>query len=291
MTVMRASMHPASAPTRRRFSPRPFLRLRYIVLSAVAIVVVYPLVFTFLASFMTAEEAGRYPPPLVPGSLYVGNFRKALELAPIPRFLWNSFIMAGAVTIGQLVTCSMAAYAFAFVRFRAKAMLFAAFLSTMMIPWEVTIIPNYVTIKTLGWMDSYPGLIVPFVASAFGVFLLRQFFLQLPGELFEAARIDGCGHVRAFFRLVLPLGRPALATLAVYTFLTTWNSYLWPLLVTNRKEMRTVQIGVTMLQWEEMMSWNLVLAGVSMVLLPSLLLLVFGLKQLVRGMTAGAVKG
>ena len=137
----------------------------------------------------------------------------------------------------------------------------------------------------------FSRLIVPFLASAFGVFLLRQLFMQLPAELFEAARIDGCGHARIFLQLVLPLACPALATLGVYAFLNTWNSYLWPLLVTNGKEMRTVQIGITMLQWEESMSWNLVLAGVSLVLLPSLLLLVFGLRQLVRGITAGAVKG
>ena len=274
-----------------RYKLRPMAWLRYAVLFLFSLLVIYPLLFTFLASFMTAEEAGRYPPPLYPGSLYLGNFKAALELVPIPVFLWNSFVMASVVMIGQLITCSMAAYAFVFVKFRGKAFLFAAFLSTMMIPWEVTIIPNYLTIKSLGWMDSFQGLTVPFLASAFGVFLLRQLFLQLPKELFEAARIDGCGHVRSYIRLVLPLGRPALATLGVYTFLTTWNSYLWPLLVTNKPGMRTVQIGVSMLQWEEMMSWNLVLAGVTMVLLPSLLLLAFGLKQLVRGITAGALKG
>lgn len=274
-----------------RIKLEPLNWLRYVFLMIIAFLVLYPVLYTFIASLMTAEEAGRYPPPLLPEGLYMGNFRNALELAPIPRFLLNSFIMASAVTIGQLITCSMAAYAFAFMRFRGKVFLFAACLSTMMIPWEVTMIPNYLTIKALNWTDSFPGLIVPFLASAFGVFLLRQLFMQLPTELFEAARIDGCGHARIFVQLVLPLGRPALATLGVYVFLNTWNSYLWPLLVTNGKQMRTVQIGITMLQWEESMSWNLVLAGVSMVLLPSLLLLAFGLKQLVRGITAGAVKG
>ncbi|WP_274364041.1 carbohydrate ABC transporter permease [Paenibacillus thermotolerans] len=256
-----------------------------------AVLVLYPIAFTFLAGFMTAEEAGRFPPALFPESFYTGNFVSAMQLVPIPTFIMNSFIISGAVMLGQLITCSMAAYAFAFVRFRGKSFLFAAFLSTMMIPWEVTVIPNYLTIKGWGWMDSYQGLIVPFLASAFGVFLLRQSFLQLPRELFEAARIDGCGHVWTFVRLVLPLSRPAIATLGVYVFINTWNMYLWPLLITNREQMRTVQIGVSMLQWEEMMAWNLVLAGVTIVLLPSLLLLLFGLKQLVRGITAGAVKG
>lgn len=260
-------------------------------LTIVAFLVLYPVLYTFIASLMTAEEAGRYPPPLLPESFYLGNFWTALQLAPIPRFLLNSFVMASAVTIGQLITCSMAAYAFAFMKFRGKALLFTVCLSTMMIPWEVTMIPNYLTIKALNWTDSFPGLIVPFLASAFGIFLLRQLFMQLPAELIEAARIDGCGHARIYLQIVLPLGRPALATLGVYTFLNTWNSYLWPLLVTNSKHMRTVQIGITMLQWEESMSWNLVLAGVSMVLLPSLLILIIGLKQLVRGITAGAVKG
>lgn len=140
-------------------------------------------------------------------------------------------------------------------------------------------------------MDTYQGLVVPFMAGAFGVFLLRQFFLQLPHELFDAARIDGCGHLRNFFSIVLPLSRPALATLAVYVFLTHWNHYLWPLLITNSPSMRTVQIGVAMLQFAEVMSWNLILAGVTLVLLPSFILLALGVKQLVRGITAGAVKG
>lgn len=275
----------------RRLRMQPAEWSRYLVLIITAGFVLYPLIYAFTVSLMTAEEAGRFPPPLWPESFYLGNYARALELAPIPRFLLNSFIMASAVTLGQLITCSMAAYAFAFVQFRGRFVLFTLILSTMMIPWEVTMIPNYLTIKSLQWMDSFLGLTVPFLASAFGVFLLRQLFLQLPKELIEAARIDGCGHGRIFLQLVLPLGRPALATLGVYTFLNTWNSYLWPLLVTNNKNMRTVQIGITMLQWEESMSWNLVLAGMCIVLLPSLIMLVLGLKQLVQGITAGAVKG
>ncbi|GIP40546.1 ABC transporter permease [Paenibacillus sp. J31TS4] len=265
--------------------------LQYAVLAALAVTVLYPVVYAFLTAFMTQQEAMSYPPALVPKEWSLGNFLAVLQAVPIARFMGNSLLISAAITLGQLLLGSLSAYAFANIRMAGKAFWFALFLSTMMIPWEVTMIPNYLTIRSWGWLDTYPGMIVPFLASAFGTFLLRQFFLQLPGELFEAARIDGCGHWRCYLLIVLPLARPALATLAVYSFLHAWNQYMWPLLVTNSPEMRTVQIGVSMLQSEEFTSWNTVLAGVALILLPSLLLLVLGLKQLVRGMTAGAVKG
>lgn len=265
--------------------------LIYLVLGLLSLFILYPLLYTFLSVFMTPEEAGQYPPKLVPSSLYLGSLETVISLIPVGRFIWNSLIISTIVMLGQLVTASLAAYAFAFIRFRGKALWFTVFLSTMMIPWEVTMIPNFLLIRSWNWLDTYPGLVVPFLASAFGMFLLRQFYLQLPKELFEAARIDGCGHFRYFASVVLPLSRPGLATLAVYVFLNTWNMYLWPLLITNTPDMRTVQIGVSMLQFEEFTAWNLVLAGVALVLLPSLVLIVLGLKQLVRGLTAGAVKG
>lgn len=265
--------------------------LIYLVLGLLSLFILYPLLYTFLSVLMTPEEASQYPPKLIPSSLYVGSLETVIGLIPVGRFIGNSLIISTIVMLGQLVTASLAAYAFAFIRFRGKALWFAVFLSTMMIPWEVTMIPNFLLIRSWNWLDTYPGLVVPFLASAFGMFLLRQFYLQLPKELFEAARIDGCGHFRYFASVVLPLSRPGLATLAVYAFLNTWNMYLWPLLITNTPEMRTVQIGVSMLQFEEFTAWNLVLAGVALVLLPSLVLIVLGLKQLVRGLTAGAVKG
>ncbi|CAM3602780.1 carbohydrate ABC transporter permease [Marinicrinis lubricantis] len=263
----------------------------YFILIVMALIVLYPIIYVFLSSFMTPEEAALYPPKLWPGSMYFGNISDVVDTVPIAAFIMNSFIVSTIVMAGQLITASMAAYAFTYISFVGRNVWFAIFLSTMMVPWEVTIIPNYLTVRAWGWTDSYQGLTVPFFAAAFGVFLLRQYFMQIPKELFEAARMDGCGHARSFLWIVLPLARPALATLAVYVFLNTWNSYLWPLLITNSETMRTVQIGISMLQWEEFMSWNLVLAGVALILLPSLLLLLLGLKQLVRGITAGAVKG
>jgi ABC-type glycerol-3-phosphate transport system permease component len=265
--------------------------LLYVLLTILAAIMIYPIIYTYAAAFMTPAEANSYPPAFFPKSLYLGSFLTVLHLVPIQKFISNSVLVSVIIMIGQLITASMAAYAFALISFKGKNLVFAIFMATMMIPWEVTIIPNYLTVKQLGWLDSYQGMTIPFLASAFGTFLLRQFFLQLPGELFEAARMDGCGHIRTFVQIVLPLSRPALATLAVYSFLSAWNMYLWPLLITNSEGMRTVQIGIAMLQFEEFTVWSLVLAGVALVLLPSLLLLALGLKQLVRGLTAGAVKG
>jgi ABC-type glycerol-3-phosphate transport system permease component len=263
----------------------------YLLLILCSVFILYPIFYTFSSTFMTSDEANAYPPHFLPHSLYMGSILEVLKLIPIQQFITNSFIVSTVVMIGQIITASLAAYAFAFITFKGKKLIFAVFIATMMIPWEVTIIPNYLTMKQWGWLDSYQGLTLPFFATAFGTFLLRQFFLQLPREMFEASRMDGCGHIRSFMQLVLPLSRPALATLGVYSFLSTWNMYFWPLLMTNSVKMRTVQIGISMLQFEEFTVWTLVLAGVSLVLLPSLILLILGIKQLVRGLTAGAVKG
>lgn len=265
--------------------------LVYVVLTILAVLVLYPVIYTFFMAVMTPEQATSYPPYIVPHSFDLANFKQAFDIVPIGAFIGNTFLVSGVVMIGQLITASMAAYAFAKMEFKGKALMFSLFVATMMIPWEVTMIPNYLIIRNLNWLDSYQGLIVPFLATAFGTFMLRQFFLQLPKELFEAARVDGCGHVRYFLFHILPLSRPALGTLAVYSFLNMYNAYLWPLLITNTDKMRTVQIGISMLQFQESPSWNLVFAGITIVILPSLLLLIFGLKQLVRGMAAGALKG
>ncbi|AOZ91017.1 carbohydrate ABC transporter permease [Paenibacillus crassostreae] len=263
----------------------------YLALAIASCLILFPLLYTLSSSFMTSGESAIYPPRFIPSELRWDNYLEVLQTIPVIRFISNSFVVSTFIMLGQIVTASTAAYAFAFLRFPGKTFLFALFLATMMIPWEVTMIPNYLTVKDWNLLDSYTGLILPFLASAFGTFLLRQAYLQLPSELFEAARIDGCGHFRIFLSLVIPLTTPAIATLGVYTFLNHWNNYLWPLLITNKEEMRTVQIGISMLQFEEMTSWNLVLAGVVTVLIPSLLLLILGLKPLVKGITAGALKG
>jgi sn-glycerol 3-phosphate transport system permease protein len=265
--------------------------LLYALLSVAALVILFPLLYALTASFMTQDEIARYPPKFLPSGLDFGNYRAVLQRLPIPRYILNSFIVAASVMIAQLVTASLAAYAFAVREFRGRTVLFMLFLATLMIPFEVTLIPNYQTIATWGWKDSYLGLIAPFVATGFGTFLLRQFFLSIPTELHDAATLDGCGSLRYLLTIVIPLSRPALGTLAVYSFLQTWNQYLWPLLVTDSRNMRTTQIGLNFLRNEESLSYNLIMAGVVLVLIPTIALLVVGQRQLIRGLTAGSVKG
>lgn len=278
---------------KRSFSTSHFLShsLQYLVLIVAGLVVIYPIWSAFNISMMTITEIGDYPPRFYPSAFRLENLQRALEQAPLMRYLANSVIQSLLVMLGQLVTACLAAYAFAFINFKWRNFFFLVFLSTMMIPWEATIIPNYLTVKQLGWTDTYQGLAVPFMATGFGTFLLRQFFLKIPHELQDAATIDGCNSFRFLLTIVLPLARPALGTLAVYSFLQTYNQYLWPLLITNDPNMRTVQIGIALLQEEERLMINTVMAGVSMILLPTLTLFVVSNRQLIRGLTAGAVKG
>lgn len=265
--------------------------LTYLLLIGVAVLVLFPLWSAFTISMLNDAEVASYPPRLAPSSLHLTNFVRAMEQAPLLRYLFNSIAQSSIVMVGQLVTASLAAFAFAFIDFKGRNVVFLIFLSTMMIPWEATIIPNYLTIQSVGWTDTFQGLSVPFLATAFGTFLLRQFFLTIPRELRDAATIDGCGSLRFLVTIVLPLARPALGTLAVYSFLQTYNQYLWPLLVTNNQNMRTVQIGIALLQDEERFMFNIVMAGVVLILLPTFTLFIVGNRQLIRGLTAGAVKG
>ena len=275
---------------RRAIGRRIRVVLSYAVLTAAAAMVVFPLYYAVATSLLSPVEASSYPPRLVPLQPRFQNFAQAMRQAPLARYLFNSVVQSSLVTVGQLATASLAAFAFAFLTFRGRHVLFLVFLSTMMIPWEATIIPNYLLVRSIGWSDSFAGLTVPFMATAFGTFLLRQFFLSIPRDLYDAATIDGCGNFRFLTTIALPLARPALGTLAVYSFLQTYNQYLWPLLITSNPAMRTVQIGIAVLRDEERFALNIVMAGVVIVLLPTFLLFMLGNRQLIRGLTAGAFK-
>jgi len=263
----------------------------YALLLASAAVILFPLYMTVVDSLQPVTKLLTYPPDFWPGSPQWSNYRAAFTDIPMPRYMLNSLIMASVITLGQIATSILAAYAFSFLRFPGRTIIFFIFLSTMMVPWEASIIPNFQIIQRLNWLDTYQGLTVPFLATAFGTFLLRQQFMTLPAELKDAADIDGYGNLRFLFFVVIPLSRAAVATLAVFSFLQSWNQYLWPLLITNDPHMRTVQIGIASLQDQEVQRTNVVLAGTVIALLPMLFLVVAFQRFLVRGLTAGAVKG
>jgi ABC-type glycerol-3-phosphate transport system permease component len=263
----------------------------YTLLILASIILLSPLFFALSLALQGATAA----PSLIPRDftqLDWGVFAAVFEQQPIiARWIVNSFIQASGVTIGVLITSSLLAYALSYLNFPGKAVLLFFALGSLMIPFEATLIPNYLFISRIGWKDSYQGLIVPFLASGFGIFLLRQYFMTLPRELYDAAVVDGCGRLRYLWSILLPLSRPALATLAVYTFLTTWNQFYWPLLVTNSNEWRTTQVGITIFRNFEYAVFNIQMAATLIVMLPTLILLILGQRQLVRGLTAGALKG
>ena len=236
----------------------------------ILLIILVPLLYTLSISVMPASEI--YKNKLIPSSINLSNYVKAFT-DPSYSFLTyirNSFITATAVMLSQMITCSMAAFAFAFLDFKGKKVLFLCILATMMVPGEATIIANYLTVSRWGWLDSFYALIVPYMTSAMGIFLLRQNYLSYPKELQEASKLDGCSNWRFLISIVVPLSRPALGALGAYVFLNTWNQYMWPLLTTNSDSYRTVQIGISMLYDIDAESLGLMMAGVVIVIVPSL---------------------
>jgi sn-glycerol 3-phosphate transport system permease protein len=262
----------------------------YGALTLAAVAVLFPLLFCL----SVAIQGDTVSPTVLPNwarldpTVFVQVFAKEPLMA---RWILNSWVVSLTVTAGQLVVAILAAYPLALFRFRGRTFFFFVFLASLMIPWESTILPNYLTMAQWGWKDSYQALIVPFLASGFGIFLLRQAFLVVPGELQEAAVLEGCGRWRFLWTILVPLTRPALATLAIWAFLNTWNQYYWPLLVVDHPEWRTTQVGITAFRSTEIASFNLPMAATLIVLAPTVIVLFAGQKQLVEGLTAGAVKG
>jgi sn-glycerol 3-phosphate transport system permease protein len=265
----------------------------YAVLGLAAIPVLFPVYYAFVGAVMGPGDLASYPPALVPHALHWQNLTDVFRSVPLGRFYVNSAVQTGAITIAQVVTSVLAGYAFAFLRMPAKRATFGLFLATLMVPAEAIIIPNYLAISGWGLSSgglTYLGLILPFLASAFGTFLLRQAFLQFPTELRDAAVIDGCGHLRLLWRVIVPLSKPSIAAVGVYVFLSAWNQYFWPLILIRDSEFQTLQIGIAQLNNAEAAQPGLVLAGVALSLLPTLAVVIFGQRYIVRGLTAGALR-
>lgn len=218
------------------------------------------------------------------------NFIKAWRAAPFARYFFNTVFTAVMVTVGQVLTCALAAYAFARMKFRFKEPIFLILLGTMMIPHEVILIPDYVIISKLGWMNTYSALIVPFLGAVFGTYFMRQHFETLPQDLFDAAAIDGCGRMRTLFQLVLPLSRTVILTMSLFTFIMTWNSLLWPLVMTNTPEMRPLQVGLAVFNQESGTDWELLMSASTFSILPLLIIFFLAQRQFIEGITRSGMK-
>ncbi|MBI5956819.1 MAG: carbohydrate ABC transporter permease [Chloroflexi bacterium] len=264
--------------------------LVYGVLLLAALAVLLPYLWMLSASLKPEEEIFTREIQLIPRTVNWDNYLQVWEKYPLARWLLNSIVVAAAETLSIVVTSVLAGYAFARLRFWGRDVLFYMFLGTIMIPAQVTLIPSFLIIKQFGWINTYQGLIMPHVAAAFGVFLMRQFFLSFPSELEDAARIDGCGWGRILVQIVLPLTLPAVSSLAIIAFTFSWNNFLWPLVVINSKEMLTIQLGLASLKGE-VIAWGLLMAATMISALPILVVYLSFQRYFVKGIAMTGLKG
>ncbi len=290
MTATTEVRRPASAhrPQRRR-QRWHWPSAWHLVLFPLAVVMAIPLIWMLITSLSTLEETRRFPPAL-PSSLHFGAYSQAWTQAPFGHWLANSAIVSVVCVISNLLFCSLAGYAFARIKFAGSRIVFLLLLATLMVPFQVVMIPSLLIVKHLGLVDSLPALIVPNLVTPFGIYLLRQFFLSLPRELEEAATIDGAGRLRILFSILLPLMGAPLSTLAVLTFLWTWNDFLWPLVVTSSPNVMTVQLGLASFQSSHFTDWPVLMAGTLMSQIPVLLLFLFGQRYFVRSLATTGIK-
>lgn len=276
---------------RRRRRPRPHVGA-YVTMLFATVVLGAPLVWMAMASLKTSEELYRRPLQWLPGQVNLDNYAQAAETIPLGQLLTNSIVLTVAGAGLKVLLGLCCAYALVFLAFPGKKIVFGIVIATLMIPPQITIIPNYTLVASLGWLNTYQGILVPGLASAFGTFLFRQHFLTLPRSVLEAAELDGAGHWRMLWRFVVPMSTPTLAAVALVSVVTEWNDYLWPFLVVDDPDKMTLPVGLTLLQnIDGMTNWGVLLAATVVVTLPILLVFLILQRRLVAGLTAGAVTG
>jgi multiple sugar transport system permease protein len=266
---------------------------RVLFLAALALggaVTLLPYIWMVSSSFKPQSELFTATVQLVPSRPTLDNYAVALNREPIGRFLFNSTVVALGETLGVLVTSVLAGYSFGRLKFWGRDVLFLMVLGTMMIPSQVTLIPSFIIMKWLGWLNTYQGLIVPRIVTGFGVFLMRQFFLSIPREIEDAARIDGCSRFGVLWRVLLPLVTPALATLAIFTFNNSWNEFFWPLVVASTGEMRTIQVAISSFRGEDT-NWGVIMAAVTLAALPVMVVYLLLQRYFVKGIVMSGLKG
>jgi len=265
----------------------------HVVLGLGALIMLLPFIWMVSTSFKTIDQVFTFPPSWIPNPFIWENYPRAFTSVPFGRWFLNSLQIAILITIGQLFTCSLAGFTFARMRFPGRELLFLVYLGTLMIPAHVTIIPIFVTMNWLKLVDTPWSLILPGLTSAWGTFLFRQYFLTLPSELEDAAKIDGCGFFRIYRQISLPLAKPVLATLAVFTFMASWNDFLGPLIFLQSKDQKTLTVGLLQFraEFQGLANWPVMMAGIVISTLPILIAFVIGQKYFVRGLALTGIKG
>lgn len=263
----------------------------YLLLIAGGLVMLIPFAWMVSTSLKSGEYVLTFPPRFIPDPATLESYRKIFNIYPIGKMLFNSLFVAVLSTLGQLVTCSMAAYAFARLKFRGHNVVFLLYLATLMVPTQVTITPLFIMMRIFGWINTYQGLIMPGIFSAFGTFLLRQSFMTIPVEYEEAAYMDGASPLTIFLKIILPLSKPALATLSVFAFMASWNAFMWPLFIVREQNLMTLPVGLATLRGQWLTEWNLVMAGTVITIIPMFLLYLFAQKYLVQGYVMSGLKG
>lgn len=258
---------------------------------AIGLAVISPILYAISVSFMDADQILNTKLSLLPRRIQFENYRIALSTTPLVRYMGNSLVIAGVSSGIRIITASMAAFAFAFMTFRGKNIIFMLFMATIMVPADCLLVTNYQTVSRMGLVNTYIGMMIVFCASALNILMMRQNFLSFSTELYDASSVDGCGNFRFFIRILLPLNKSVLTTVFISAFIGTWNTYLWPMLVTNQTDMRTVQVGITMLNFPDGTVYGPIMAAATVVLVPTVAIFIIFKKQIVSGIMVGSVKG
>jgi len=263
----------------------------YLALFFGAILMMLPFYWMIVTSLKSRPEILTYPPTFMTANPTLESYEDLFRLVPMGRYVANSVIVAVSVTLTNLFFCSLAGYAFAKHKFWGREKIFLLLIGSMMIPWQVNLIPGFIIVKQLGWLNSFAGLIVPPMAGAFGVFLMRQFIREVPDALIEAAKIDGYGEFRIFWELILPLCKPALATLGIFTFMQQWNNFIWPLVIIHQSKMRTIPLALSVINSQFGNNFGMLMAGAAVSTIPMLIVFLIFQRQIIKGFTFSGLTG
>jgi multiple sugar transport system permease protein len=282
----------AAWPKMKMRKDRLFTTVTFSFLLVGAVFFLFPFFWMISTSLRTGDEVFLYPPSLIPKKFIFQNYMDIWSKAPFGTYFFNSMLVTSSITLGELSTSALAAYAFSKIEFPGREKLFLAFLGTLIIPNIVTLVPVFVLVRKLNWIDTYMGLIIPELANVYGIFLLRQFFMTIPKELDDAAQIDGFSRFGIFLRIYLPLSAPALMALAIISFINNWNNFFWPLVVTNSDSMRTLPIGLRFfIEGEGSGEWQYLMVAATLIVIPPLLVFLTLQRYFVRGITMTGIKG